>query len=131
MSLFLMTSLSRPQRRRCSNLSRGFDPHTLFALQVLERVALAYPRALFYPLLMTKASIREGAGVEAGAASGNINAQRLSKLTAITFDPSGETFAEVTSTTMVSWLMIWRLALLTELIDVPKIAWGCKHPHQL
>lgn len=62
-------------------------------LQVLERVALAYPRALFFPLLMTKASAaRRGGGGGTAAAS---DGERFSKLTALTADPSGEAFAEV------------------------------------
>lgn len=61
-------------------------------LQVLERVALAYPRALFFPLLMTKASAaRRGGDGKATASEGG----RLSKLTGLTADPSGEAFAEV------------------------------------
>lgn len=57
-------------------------------------MALAYPRALFFPLLMTKASAdrRDGGGGGTGAASGG---RRLSKLTGLTADPSGEAFAEV------------------------------------
>lgn len=61
------------------------------SIQVLERVALAYPRALFYPLLMTKAS----AAARRGGGGGADDGQRLSKLTALTFDASGEAFAEV------------------------------------
>lgn len=60
--------------------------------QTLERVALAYPRALFYPLLMTKASAEARRGRDGGGAD---DGQRLSKLSALTFDASGEAFAEV------------------------------------
>lgn len=74
-----------------------FDPVFCFFLralgfQTLERVALAYPRALFYPLLMTKASAEARRGRDGG---GTVDRQRLSKLSALTFDASGEAFAEV------------------------------------
>ncbi|CAM9811219.1 unnamed protein product, partial [Ectocarpus fasciculatus] len=59
---------------------------------VLERVALAYPRALFYPLLMTKASAAARNG--AGGAGADEDGRRLSRLTALTADPSAEAFAE-------------------------------------
>lgn len=57
--------------------------------QVLERVALAYPRAVLFPLLMTKASAarRDFDGGDDGG--------KLSKLTALTADSSAEAFAEV------------------------------------
>eukprot|EP00903_Cladosiphon_okamuranus_P011333 g10683.t1 len=62
--------------------------------QVLERVALAYPRALFFPLLMTKASAARRAGGGDGVTGAASDGERLSKLTALTADPSGEAFAE-------------------------------------
>lgn len=70
-------------------------PRCCITLQVLERVAVAYPRALFFPLLMTKASAarRNGGG---GTGTGN-DGGRLSKLTALTADPIGEAFAQVCS----------------------------------
>ena len=66
------------------------------ALQVLERVARAYPRALFFPLLMTKTSAARRNGDGTGAAD---DGGRLSKLTALTADPSGEAFTEVVQRT--------------------------------
>lgn len=61
-------------------------------------MALAYPRALFYPLLMTKASAEARRGGDGGTDHG----QRLSKLSALTFDASGEAFAEVKSSSQGS-----------------------------
>ncbi|CAB1116122.1 unnamed protein product [Ectocarpus sp. CCAP 1310/34] len=61
-------------------------------LAVLERVALAYPRALFYPLLMTKASAAARNGE--GGAGADDDGRKLSRLTALTADPSAEAFAE-------------------------------------
>lgn len=65
----------------------------MLGFQVLERVALAYPRALFYPLLMTKASAAARNGE--GGAGADDDGRRLSRLTALTADPSAEAFAEV------------------------------------
>lgn len=56
-------------------------------------MALAYPRALFYPLLMTKASAAAKNG--AGGAGADDDGRRLSRLTALTADPTAEAFAEV------------------------------------
>eukprot|EP00752_Nemacystus_decipiens_P003549 g3275.t1 len=60
-------------------------------IEVLERVARTFPRALFFPLLMTKASAARRTAAGAGASD---DVDRLSKLTALTADPSGEAFAE-------------------------------------
>lgn len=83
-------------------LSFAFYSFFLFRcvrFQVLERVALAYPRALFFPLLMTKASAARRGGAAGGGGGGTESAndgdRRLSKLTGLTADPSGEAFAEV------------------------------------
>ena len=69
------------------------------AFQVLERVAFAYPRALFFPLLMTKASAARRAGDGTGAVN---DGGRLSKLTGLTADPSGEAFAEVSGAKQIA-----------------------------
>lgn len=61
-------------------------------VQALERVAGAYPRALFYPLLMTKASLTRAATMDAGV---DVEETRLSKLTALAHDETAEAFAEV------------------------------------
>lgn len=67
--------------------------------QVLERIARAYPRALFYPLKITKASLSraEKEAVDGGGDGGVMGDDRFSKLTALTFDASAEAFAEVTT----------------------------------
>ncbi|CAM9754681.1 unnamed protein product [Ectocarpus sp. 6 AP-2014] len=71
---------------------REEGPVVIQASFVLERVALAYPRALFYPLLMTKASAAARNGE--GGAGADDDGRRLSRLTALTADPSAEAFAE-------------------------------------
>lgn len=65
--------------------------------QVLERIARAYPRALFYPLKITKASLSsaEKGAVDGAGDDGVGDDARFSKLTALTFDASAEAFAEV------------------------------------
>lgn len=87
---------------KCDTLCSAVSPTvktsttSLFSSQqVLERVARVYPRALFYPLLITKTSTaREQLEGKAGTAGG-VHGGRLGKLTALTFDPSAEAFAEV------------------------------------
>ena len=58
-------------------------------VKVLEGVAKVYPRALFYPLLMTKASS------SSRRTEGDDDDAKLCRLTAMVFDPSAEAFAEV------------------------------------
>lgn len=54
-------------------------------------MARAYPRALFYPLHITKASA-DRIGKETDDVMEDLG---LEKLTALTFDPTAEAFAEV------------------------------------
>lgn len=65
---------------------------------MLERVAVSYPRALFYPLLITKTSAERGLAEGTADGDGGCSAKlgKLGKLTALTSDPSAEAFAEVT-----------------------------------
>lgn len=64
--------------------------------QVLERIARVYPRALFYPLNITKASAaRTDKAAVARVPGGETHDDVLAKLKALTFDPTLEAFAEV------------------------------------
>lgn len=76
--------------------------------QALERVARAYPRAVFYPLLMTKTSAER----EAQGTTGSDGGGRLGKLTALSFDSSAEAFAQVGEDDIVKCLLVGRATLV-------------------